>query len=210
MTDPTVTPKALSQSAPAATATGDKALSYVPKIIAAHDKVINAIKGSLTHAYEAGELLNSAKEALGKKGGWLRWLGSNLPNIHERTASLYMRLAENKAVIDQQRVAGAIEQGELSIRAAAKFIPQSAKAKAAAEKRKATLAATKAVAATKQIEELLQDLAVDEVYTALKSTMPVEHLLQLAHMIRERNERPTRDEQDRHPLAAAASVERRV
>jgi hypothetical protein len=209
MTDPTVTPKALSQPAPAATATGDKALSYVPQIIAAHEKVTTASKGSLNHAYEAGELLNSAKEALGKKGGWLRWLGSNLPNIHERTASLYMRLAENKAVIDQQRVAGAIEQGELSIRAAAKFIPQSAKSKAAAAKRAATLAEKKSLTAAKQVEDVLQDLAVDEVYTALKSTHDVEYLLQLAHMIREGNERKG-PEQDRRPLASAASAERRV
>jgi hypothetical protein len=211
MTDPTVTPKALSQSAPAATATGDKALSYVPKIIAAHEKVTTASKGSLNHAYEAGELLNSAKEALGKKGGWLRWLGANLPNIPQTTASLYMRLADNKAVIDKQRVASAIEQGGLSIRAAAKLIPPSAAATAAAATRAATRAANKALATSKQIEDLLRDIdAVDEVYTALKNTKSVEYLLQLAHMIRERNERPIRDEQDRRSIAPAASVERRM
>ena len=53
------------------TLTEDKALSYVPKIIAAYDKAANASKGSLSYAIEAGELLNSAKEALPKKGGWL-------------------------------------------------------------------------------------------------------------------------------------------
>jgi len=161
----------------------------VPKTIAAYDKVTNATKGSLAHAIEAGELLNSAKDALPKKGEWLRWLGHNLPTIPQTTASLYKRLAENKNVIDQQRVANAIDAGGLSIRAAAKFIPQSATATAAAEKRKATLAATKAVATEKQIEELLRDLAIDEVYTALRNTYDVGYLLQLAHMILERNER---------------------
>ena len=169
--------------------TGDRALSYVPKIIAAYDKVISATKGSLDYAIEAGELLNSAKDALPKKGEWLRWLGHNLPNIPQTTASLYMRLAENKDVIDKQRVASAIDEGRLSIRAAAKLIPPSATAKAAAATRAATKAANKAVAAAKQIEDLLQDLAVDEVYTALRNTNEVGYLLELAHMILEGNER---------------------
>ena len=173
------------------------------------DKVANASKGSLDYAIEAGDLLNSAKDALPKKGGWLRWLGHNLPTIPQTTASLYMRLAENEAVIDKQRVASAIDKGGLSIRAAAKFIPPSAKATAAAATRAATRAANKAVAANKQIEDLLQDLAVDEVYTALKNKHEVGYLLELAHMILEGNERKG-PEPDRRPLAPAASVERRA
>jgi hypothetical protein len=168
--------------------TGDnKAL--VSQINAAHEKATNATKGSLAAAIEAGDLLNSAKDALPKKGGWLRWLGHNLPNIPERTATLYMKLAAHKNVIDRQRVAGAIEEGGLSIRAAAKFIPKSATAIAAAEKRKATLAATKALTAEKQIEDLLRDLDVDEVYTALKNTMAVGDMLELGRMILDRNEK---------------------
>jgi hypothetical protein len=120
-----------------------------------------------------------------------------------------MRLAENKAVIDQQRVANAIREGGLSIRAAAKFIPPSAKAKAAAAKRAATLADKKAAAAANQIEDVLRDLAADEVYTALKNTHEVGYLLELAHMIIESNERRSPPPEDRRPLATAASVERR-
>jgi len=102
--------------------TGDQALSDVPKIMTAYDKVISASRGSLDYAIEAGDLLNSAKNSLAKKGEWLRWLGHNLPNIPQTTASLYMRLAENKNVINKQRVANAIDEGKLSIRAAAKLI----------------------------------------------------------------------------------------
>ena len=149
-----------------------------PSILRAPDhgcvqKVISNTKGSLIYATEAGELLNSAKKAIAKKGEWLRWLGHNLPAIPQTTASLYMRLAENKEVIDKQRVANAIDEGALSIRAAAKFIAPSATAKAAAARRASTLAEKKAVAAANQIEDLLRDLAVDEVYTALKSTHDV-------------------------------------
>jgi hypothetical protein len=187
-------------------------LSYVPQIMDAYDKAAKASKGSLAYAIEAGDLLNSAKKALGKTGKWLRWLGHNLPDVPQETASLYMRLAENKDVIDQQRVASAIGEGALSIRAAAKFIPQSATAKAAAAKRAATLAEKNAVAAANQIEDLLRDLAVDEVYTALKSTHDVGYLLELGEMILERNERrdPPPDELDRRPLAPAAPAERRA
>jgi hypothetical protein len=189
--------------------TGDKAL--VQQIIAAHEKVTNATNGSLAYAIQAGELLNSAKEALPKKGGWLRWLGHNLPDIPQTTASLYMRLAENRNVIDKQRVASAIEEGKLSIRAAAKLIPPSATATAAAATRAATRAANKALAASKQIEDLLRDLAVDEIYTALKNTMSVEYLLELAHMIVERNEKRNAipPELDRRP-PPVAPAERRV
>jgi hypothetical protein len=195
------------------TPTGDRALSYVPKIIAAYDKVINSTKGSLDYAIQAGELLNSAKEALPKKGGWQRWLGHNLPNIPQTTASLYMRLAENKGVIDKQRVASAIDEGRLSIRAAAKLIPPSAAATAAAATRAATKAANKALAAEKQIEDLLQDLAVDEVYTALRNTKEVGYLLELAHMIiegNERNERRDPPPEQRRGLAPDAPMERQV
>jgi hypothetical protein len=188
------------------TTTVDKAL--VQQIIAAHEKATGATRGSLAAAFEAGDLLNSAKAGMAK-GGWLRWLGANLPNIPQTTASLYMRLADNKAVIDKQRVASAIEEGKLSIRVAAKLIPPSAAATAAAATRAATRASNKALAATNKIEDLLRDLdAVDEVYTALKNTKSVEYLLQLAHMILERNEK--RDGLNIPPPspAPAASVRR--
>jgi hypothetical protein len=189
--------------------TGDKALSYVPQIMAACAKVIDQTKGSLTYAIQAGELLNSAKAALPKRVGWERWLGQNLPDIPPRTANLYMRLATHKTQIDRQRVAAAIEDGSLSIRAAAKFIPQSETAKAAAEKRKATLAANKAAEASKTIEGKLQDLAVDDVYSALKNSMAVDDLLELGHMILDRNERNDSvdipAELDRRPTALPAS-----
>ena len=190
--------------------TEDKARSYVPQIRAAYEKVINASRGSLNYAIEAGELLNSAKAAMAK-GGWLRWLGHNLPDIPQTTASLYMRLAENKNVIDKQRVASAIDEGKLSIRAAAKLIPQTEKSKAAAAERAATKAKNKATKAAEGLEEQLRDLAVDEVYTALKNTMSVDYLLALANMILERNERGDAPSisPDR-PLPAASLAERRA
>jgi hypothetical protein len=186
---------------PPPTTGGDKALSYLPQITALHEKIINASKGSLTYALEAGELLNSARQAIAKKGEWLRWLGTNLPSIPQTTASLYMRVAENKNVINQQRVANAIEEGKLSIRVAAKLIPQTEKAKVVAAARAATKAANKANAAAVQLEDLLRDLAVDEVYTALKNAHPVGYLLDLAQIILKRNEK-----RDTIPRGSSAST----
>src|SRR5262249_1005295 len=114
---------------------------------------------------------------------------TNLPTIPQTTASLYMRLAKNKSLIDKQRVANAIDEGKLSCRAAAKLIPPSEEAKAAAAKRKETREANKALADANQLEDLLQALAVDEVYTALKNTQPVDYLLELAQLIRQGNEK---------------------
>jgi hypothetical protein len=190
--------------------TEDKARSYVPQIRAAYEKVINASRGSLNYAIEAGELLNSAKQAMATKGGWLRWLGHNLPDIPQTTASLYMRLAENKNVIDKQRVASAIDKGKLSIRAAAKLIPQTEKAKAAAAERAATKAKNKATKAAEGLEEQLRDLAVDEVYTALKNTMSVEYLLELAQLIIKRNERGDAPSISPERPLPAVSAERRA
>jgi len=186
---------------------GDKALFYVPQIMAACAKVTDATKGSLTYAIQAGELLISAKAALPKRVGWERWLGQNLPDIPPRTANLYMRLATHKTQIDRQRVAAAIEDGGLSIRAAAKLIPPSPTAQAAAAKRKATAAANKAVETAKTIEGQLQELDVDDVYSALKNSMAVDDLLALGHMILKGN-----GELDRplSPSAPTAPSERRM
>ena len=150
--------------------------TYPPKILAAYEQSVNASKGSLNYAIEAGGYLNLAKEAMPKKGEWLFWLGHNCPDIPQTTASLYMRLAKSKTEIDKQRVASSAENGELSIRAAARLIP----AKAGAKPKNV---AAKKVKKVETIEAILEDLEVDEVYTALRNTHDAKYLSALAQMI---------------------------
>jgi hypothetical protein len=116
--------------------------SFIPQIKAAYQEAIKASETSLDHAIKTGGLLNLAKEnADAEKLAWLPWLKQNLPEIPQTTASLYMRLAKNKDVIDKQRVASLKNEGVLSVRSAAKLIPPTeagAKAAATRKAKKAT------------------------------------------------------------------------
>jgi hypothetical protein len=63
------------------------------QINAEHLKIVRALKIGLKHAITAGSLLIAAKAKL-KHGEWLPWLRDHCL-ISERTAQLYMRLAEH-------------------------------------------------------------------------------------------------------------------
>jgi hypothetical protein len=64
------------------------------KINAEHDACRATMQKGLEHALKAGQLLMEAKSGLAH-GEWLPWLQTNCPDISERTAQRYMRLAEN-------------------------------------------------------------------------------------------------------------------
>ena len=66
-----------------------------------------ALKESVRHAVEAGELLIEAKGQLGH-GQWLPWLQDHC-TISERTAQLYMRVAKNRAEVENQIRNGAAD-----------------------------------------------------------------------------------------------------
>jgi Protein of unknown function (DUF3102) len=69
----------------------------VARINAEHEAAGSALKRSLQHAMAAGDLLREAKAQL-SHGQWLPWLKMHC-NIPERTARLYMRLAQNRREI---------------------------------------------------------------------------------------------------------------
>jgi hypothetical protein len=48
-------------------------------------------------------LIEARKDKI-KHGQWLEWLGANCPDIPDRTASRYMKLANNKAKIEKWAV----------------------------------------------------------------------------------------------------------
>src|SRR5262245_23143047 len=62
----------------------------------AHGIVANSTKVVLQHAITAGNALNEAKSKVGH-GKWLAWLEENCPEISDRTAERYMKLAEGQA-----------------------------------------------------------------------------------------------------------------
>jgi hypothetical protein len=80
---------------------GDNSLpDLAARIRAEHEAVSTALKESVRHAITAGELLVEAKGQLGH-GRWLPWLRDHC-TISERTAQLYMRVAKNRAEIENQ------------------------------------------------------------------------------------------------------------
>jgi hypothetical protein len=85
------------------------------RIHAEHQEVVAATKSGVEHAMAAGDLLIKAKGQLGH-GQWAEWLKRHC-EISERTARLYMQLAQNRgAIAKRQRVA------DLTLREAAKAV----------------------------------------------------------------------------------------
>jgi hypothetical protein len=83
--------------------TGDLALSnsltdLAARIRAEHEATAAALTSSVDHAMTAGDLLIEAKAQL-KHGQWLPWLTEHCA-MSERTAQLYMRIAKNRATIE--------------------------------------------------------------------------------------------------------------
>jgi hypothetical protein len=115
-----------------------KGLSYVPQILEAHRKVIEAEKAghqrSLEAAIAAGELLNAAKDAVKGKFKWSEWRSEYLKDLPQTTASLYMRLAKNQdklrkpdpATDEGKRISNGLlklgAEGELSIKKVATLL----------------------------------------------------------------------------------------
>jgi Protein of unknown function (DUF3102) len=87
------------------------------RIKAEHEACTAAMQRSLQHAIAAGELLIEAKRQL-KHGEWLPWLRDHCA-MPERTARLYMRLASNRELIEQQIGNGV---ADLSVRGAVALI----------------------------------------------------------------------------------------
>lgn len=120
------------------TAVEAKGLSYVPQIIEAHTRVVDAERNghqrSLDAAIAAGQLLIDAKEAIKGQFKWTEWRSEYLSQIPQTTASLYMRLAKNQDKLKRpdlktpegvrisNGVANLAATGELSVRKAAALL----------------------------------------------------------------------------------------
>src|SRR2546427_12044789 len=65
-----------------------------------HKAVVEATQAKLQHAITAGATLKACKDSMAH-GNWTNWLKDNCPEISERTASVYMRLAKNSDKIEK-------------------------------------------------------------------------------------------------------------
>ena len=147
----------------------------INQINAAHEAIIDSERGALRHAIAAGELLTSAKAAVGH-GNWEDWLAENCHDVSPRTARLYMDLAKHDEEIEKAAEENGNTVADLSIRGARKLL-----AKPLTEEQKATRAASLAAkkaeakkaeanksAGSPDLPTLLKSVAADELATAIK------------------------------------------
>ena len=162
----------------------DKALTFAAQINELQEEILKSDKGKLQHAIEAGELLNLARETVGARK-WSAWREEHCPHVPQTTASLYMRLAAHKSIFSKQRVARMAEDGDLSLRAAAKMIPKDEEKVALAKQRKAEKDAKEAEAKRSNgaIKELLDWCAADELFFVMKIVWDEEQIKALANLI---------------------------
>jgi hypothetical protein len=71
----------------------------------AHKDVVAAAGNMIVKAMEAGSLLIQAKQKV-PRNTWIAWLAANCYNISDRTARLYIQLAEGRDVIEAQMKTG--------------------------------------------------------------------------------------------------------
>jgi DUF3102 family protein len=72
----------------------DDLADIAARVREAHAKFVDALRGGMVRAIEAGELLIQAKAKL-KHGEWLPWLADQC-GVPERSAQLYMRVARHR------------------------------------------------------------------------------------------------------------------
>jgi hypothetical protein len=130
----------------------DSLTELAARINEAHEAVASTQKGTLEYAIKTGELLQAAKNKL-KHGKWSKWLELNCPNLPARTATDYMKLAEDQYRLGPNRQRAA----ELSIRGALRAIRPGPKTRQPPRKSRPDL------------ERLLHDLAADELLAALEA-----------------------------------------
>jgi hypothetical protein len=146
----------------------------------AHKACIAASTAALAHAFRCGELLVLAKEnAKAAKRSWLGWLKENCPDIHQTTASAYMRIAEHRDAIEATIETEAEENKHtaLSVRGALKQIPT--KGTRGAKTGQGVVATKKNVT----IEAALKPMEPDEVFTALKARYDPDQLKALTTLL---------------------------
>src|SRR5262249_46840075 len=89
------------------------------RIRAEHEQVVVALARGIKHAINAGELLLEAKAQI-KHGQWLSWLSEHCA-VSERTAQLYMRIAQRRAELE----AKAQGLADLTLEGAARLLAKS-------------------------------------------------------------------------------------
>jgi hypothetical protein len=147
-----------------------------------HEAVVQAGGRALEHAIEAGKALLVMKgkiKAEGKK--WAEWLTENCPDIHDRTARLYMRLAKGEPKLKAVAAKNGNAVADFSIRGAVQILskpwPPEPRKKSAKPKAQAK------PAGSDDLYQLLPATDADELFAVLQNTWDAEKLSKLAELL---------------------------
>jgi hypothetical protein len=173
----------------------------------AHKEIVKSFTGSLEHAIKAGEWLTIVQENLKAEHSNIKskdWLKDHCPDISQRTANLYKQVAQHKHLFKKTGNTVASlrrDDHDLSLRDALKLIPKDPKRVAARAAAKAAMEANKAAEVAKAaeagkaavvqepaahgptIEDMLNNMAPDELFTAVTATWEDDQVAKLALLL---------------------------
>jgi len=161
--------------------TTPSAASFIDQIKAEYREVVKSESSALPHAIKCGEFLKLAKENLKtEKGGkWSDWRETNCSEISQETASLYMRLAENKKLI-MGKAKSIREADEIVRKAKAKTRTTTATKQADANEPGGGFVHEKPAP---KLEDELETLAPDEVCKMLVASWDDDQLRRLTNLL---------------------------
>jgi hypothetical protein len=207
--------------------------SLAEQINEAHKEIVKSFTGSLEHAINAGEWLTIVQDNLKAERAnikWKDWLKDHCPDIKQRTANLYKQLAQHKHLFKKtgNSVASLTrDDHDLSLRDALKLIPPDPKRVAARAKAKAAMEANKAAEVAKAaeaakaavvqepaahgptIEDMLDNMAPDELFTAVKARWDADQVKKLAMLLADHMRSLKQTDHDATPKTPV-QIERRV
>jgi hypothetical protein len=183
----------------------DNALSFVGQIMTAYKAIMKAEGGALAHAIECGKYLALAKEnveAAKPKRKWGAWLEEHCPDIHRNTAALYMRLADNAEEIAD---CTSIREADMKLRqpsgddVAQRVVQEDDDDAGESGGDEALRERVVRKLASQDLTCTLQNVGVDEVYTALIDAWDEDHIRQLCDRLRDHFMKPV-ERPPRQPL----------
>jgi hypothetical protein len=157
----------------------DNALSFVGQIMTAYKAILKAEGSALERAIECGKCLALAKENVEEakpKRKWSAWLAEHCPDIHQNTAALYMRLADNAEEIADCK---SIREADMKLRQPRKCNDDEDDSDVESSNDKAGDNSQRVVRRSPDLTMTLQCVDVDEVCTALIDAWDEEHIRQL-------------------------------
>ena len=152
---------------PITPAAGNSLPDLANRIKSAHAAVIDATNNAVQRAIAAGVLLHEAKSKM-EHGQWLPWLKTNCPDISDRTARRYVRLASSRAELEKTLREKSATMADLTIVGAEELLGPETRPDGTGESKNPSDAYDKA---EEKLIKRLQDLPPEDAEAAANATI---------------------------------------